>query len=230
MTDGCFCVERDIMIRKVIGFYYSPIGGSRLLTEKLARDLAEKLNEACPEKVGFDCYDLEDERTCDLELNEEHVAIIGTPVYMGKIPLPAAKALSKIKGDDVMTLVSVSYGGRSYGNALFELQRYAEEAGFKVIGAAAFMLFCKTLLSERKFKAPAIDEDSIVRFETAASGKIARLAGCEVEGLKIKPAPVEAPGHMPVHLVSRYSPGAAAAAQRLCERLSMKRRQSEWFL
>ena len=39
---------------------------------------------------------------------------------MGKIPLPAAKALHRLNGDNVMTLVSVSYGGRSYGNALFE--------------------------------------------------------------------------------------------------------------
>ena len=41
-----------------------------------------------------------------------------------------------------MPLVSVSYGGRSYGNALFELQHYAEDAGFKVIGAGAFMVCC----------------------------------------------------------------------------------------
>lgn len=218
------------MIRKVIGFYYSPIGGTRLMTEKLARDIAVKLDEYCPEKVSFDCYDLEDERTCELELNEEDIAVIGTPVYMGKIPLPAAKALGKLKGDDVMTLVSVTYGGRSYGNALFELQRCAEDAGFKVIGAGAFMIFCKALLSERKFRFPAVDDASIRKFEEAATNKIKRLAGCEVEGLKIKPAPVEAPGHMPVHLVSRYSPGAAAAAQRVCERFSMRKRQSEWFL
>ena len=149
---------------------------------------------------------------------------------MGKIPLPAAKALHRLNGDNVMTLVSVSYGGRSYGNALFELQRCAEEAGFKVIGAGAFMILCKALLRERKFKFPAVDDAAIMRFEDAAANKIKRLAGCEVEGLKIKPMPVEAPGHMTVHLISRYSPSAAAVAQRVCERFSMKKRQSEWFL
>ncbi len=218
------------MIRKVIGFYYSPIGGTKLMTEKLARDIAEKLDEYCPEKVGFECCDLDDDNYCDLELNEEHVAVIAAPVYMGKIPVPAADALRKLEGDGVMTLVSVTYGGRSYGNALFELQRCAEDAGFKVIGAGAFMILCKALLRERKFRAPVIDETAVKRFEDAAVGKIKRLAGCEVEGLKIKPAPVEAPGHMPVHLVSRYSPGAAAVAQRICERFVMRKRQSEWFL
>lgn len=92
------------------------------------------------------------------------------------------------------------------------------------------MILCKALLRERKFKFPAVDDAAIMRFEDAAANKIKRLAGCEVEGLKIKPMPVEAPGHMPVHLISRYSPSAAAVAQRVCERFSMKKRQSEWFL
>ena len=218
------------MIKKVIGLYYSPIGGTKMMTEKIARDLAGKLCDFSPERVCFDCYDLEDDSISSLDLNDENVVVIGTPVYMGKIPLPAAKAIRKIKGDDVMTLVSVSYGGRSYGNALFELQHCAENAGFKVIGAGAFMVFCKALLKERKFKAPAIDVAALIEFEEAASSKIKRLAGCEVKTLKIKPAPVEAPGHMPVHLVSRYSAGAAAAAEKICERLSMRRRHSEWFL
>ncbi len=218
------------MINKIIGLYYSPIGGTRMMTEKIVRDLADKLCDYSPEKIGFDCYDLEDNSIADLHLNEENIVVIGTPVYMGKIPMPAAKALHEIKGNNVMTLVSVSYGGRSYGNALFELQHCAEDVGFKVIGAGAFMIFCKSLLSEKQFKAPAIDVASLAEFEDAASSKIKRLAGSEVKTLKIKPAPIEAPGHMPVHLVSKYSAGAAAAAEKICERLSMRRRRSEWFL
>lgn len=218
------------MIRKVIGLYYSPIGGTRLLTEKLAEDLAGKLDEYCPGEVSFECYDLADENASGLEFDEECIAVIGTPVYIGKIPLPAAKALSRLKGSDVMTLVSVSYGGRSYGNALFELKRYAEQAGFTVIGAGAFMLFCKILLSKGEFVPPAVDYASLSRFEEAVSGKIKRLAGSEVEGLRVKPAPVEAPGRMPVHLVSRYSPEAAAMAERMFEKFIVKRKRSEWFL
>ena len=218
------------MIKEVIGLYYSPAGGTKMMTEKIAKDIAGNLCDSSSEMVGFDCYDLADDSIAELDLDEEKIVVIGMPVYMGKITLPAAKALHKIKGNDVMTLVSVSYGGRSYGNALFELQHYAEDAGFKVIGAGAFMVFCKTLLRERKFMAPAIDAAALVEFEKAISTKIKRLAGSEVKALKIKPAPVEAPGHMPVHLVSRYSTEAAAAAQKLCEKLSVKKSSSEWFL
>lgn len=218
------------MIKKVIGLYYSPVGGTRLMAEKIVSDLAGKLGEDCLDEVGFECYDLEGDNIQALDLDEECIAVIATPVYMGKMPLPAAKVLRGINGNGVMSLVSVTYGGRSYGNALYELQRCAEDAGFKVIGAGAFMIFCKSLLSERQFKAPSVDYESLAEFEDAVSGKLKRLSGSEVHSLKIKPAPVEAPGHMPVHLVSRYSTAAAAAAQKLCERLSVKKSHSEWFL
>ena len=41
------------MIKKVIGLYYSPIGGTKMMTEKIARDLAGKLCDYRPEKVCF---------------------------------------------------------------------------------------------------------------------------------------------------------------------------------
>ena len=218
------------MIRKIIGLYYSPIGGTRLMTEKLARDLAGKLDGYSPDKVGFSCFDLTDKSTLDIDIDDECIAVIATPVYLGKIPLPAAKAIMDLKGKGAMTIVSVSFGGYSYGNALFELLHYAEAAGFSVIGAAAFSIFCKTLLREGDFTAPGIDDTSISKFEDAASGKIKRLSGSEIEGLKIKPAPVVAPGRMPVHFVSRYSTEAAALAQRIFEKLSIRKNGSEWFL
>ena len=218
------------MIKKVIGLYYSPVGGTKMMTEKIARDLAGKLCDHSPDKVSFDCYDLEGSDISGLDLNEDNIVVIGTPVYMGKIPLPAAKIIHKLKGNDVMTLVSVSYGGRSYGNALFELQHYAEDAGFKVIGAGAFTVFCKSLLSEGKFIAPAIDISALVEFEEAVSSKIKRLTGSEVKTLKVKPAPVEAPGRMPVHRISKISPKSAAVAQRALALICFNRRSSEWYL
>jgi len=64
----------------------------------------------------------------------------------------------------------------------------------------------------------------------AATDKIKRLAGCEIEELKIKPAPLEVSGKMPVHKISRFSPKAAAAAQKVIEKITLMKRKSEWFL
>ena len=78
--------------------------------------------------------------------------------------------------------------------------------------------------------APAIDNESLMDFSKASSEKIMRLAGCEIEELKIKPMPVEVNGRMPVHKISRVSPKAAAVAQEVFNRISVLRRRSEWFL
>ena len=78
--------------------------------------------------------------------------------------------------------------------------------------------------------APALDIESINDFSKAASEKIKRLMGCEIEELRIKPAPLEVNGRMPVHKISRISPAAAAAAQKVIEKISLLKRHSEWFL
>ena len=78
--------------------------------------------------------------------------------------------------------------------------------------------------------APALDVEAMAEFSNAATAKIRRLAGCEIDELKIKPAPLEVNGRMPIHKISRISPRAAAAAQRVIEKVSLLKRHSEWFL
>ena len=199
------------------------------MTETLARDLAAILDDCIPEEVFFECHDLGDGGGREIVLTEENIAIVGMPAHMGKIPLPAARALGRIKGKDILTVTAVSYGGRSCGNALYELQRCAEEAGLKVIGAGSFAVG-RGVLKGRGKTGLTMDVAALDEFETAVSSKIKRLTGCEVESLKIKPAPVETPGRMPVHIISRFSPKAAAAAQSLMERMCIIRRRSEWYL
>ena len=218
------------MIRKVIGIYFSPVGGTAMMTESLAREVAGKLNECSPEDITVECHDLLRESGAGIQLNEDTIAVIGMPVCMGKIPLPGARALEMISGTGALTLAAVSYGGRSYGNALYELQHCAEDLGLSVIGAGAFLVRYQAVVGSQKRSVAMIDMATLDDFCKAASDKIKRLSGCEVEGLKIRPMPVELNGRMPVHKISRISPKAAAFAQEVCERLSLTRRHSEWFL
>ena len=217
------------MIRKVIGIYYSPAGGTQKMTEILAQRIGAILDDCSPLDVSVECHDMLREQCGSIRFDDETVAVIGMPVYVGKIPLPAAAALRRVEGNGAMTLAAVSYGGRKYGNALFELKRIAEESGFRAVGAGAFMT---SYLKRKGVKgsAPAVDDESLSDFCTAASDKIKRLAGCEIEELRIRPVPVEVNGRMPVHKISRISPKAAAAAQGVFNRISVMRRRSEWFL
>ena len=218
------------MIRKVIGIYYSPAGGTKKMTETLARKIGETLDDCSPLDVSVESFDMLNAKGESAVFDDETVAVIGMPVYVGKIPLPAAAALRNIEGNGAMTLAAVSYGGRKYGNALFELKRLAEECGFKAIGAGAFMISYMARRGSSRGSAPVIDGEAIMDFSKAASEKIKRLAGCEIEELKIKPMPVEVSGKMPVHKISRISPKAAAVAQGVFNKMSVLRRRSEWFL
>ena len=218
------------MIKKVVGLYFSPIGGTEMMTEALAKDVAGVLNDCSPEDISVSMYDLRDAGDINTELDDETIAVIGMPVNMGKIPLPAAKALAGLNASGAMALTAVSYGGRSYGNALYELRQRAEDTGLKVIGAGAFMINYGAVRGSQRSAAPAIDAAALSDFSKAASAKIKRLAGCDIEGLRIKPVPVEVRGRMPVHKISRISPKAAAIAQEVCEKLCLMRRRSEWFL
>jgi len=200
------------------------------MTEALARKIGTILDECSPLDVSVECHDMLKNEGSSIAFDDETVAVIGMPVYVGKIPLPAAAALRNIAGNGAMTLAAVSYGGRKYGNALFELKRLTEECGFKAIGAGAFMISYMARRGSSRSAAPMVDTEALSDFSKAASEKIKRLAGCEIEELKIKPMPVEVNGRMPVHKISRISPKAAAVAQEVFNRMSVLRRRSEWFL
>lgn len=225
-----FCFEIALMIRKVVGMYYSPAGGTKIMTETLVRKIGAILDDNSPLDVSVECYNLLKGESDGIVFDDETVAVIGMPVYVGKIPLPAAEALRSIEGNGAMTLAAVSYGGRKYGNALFELKRLSEDCGFKAIGAGAFMISYMARRGSSTSAAPAIDLEAILDFSKAASQKIRRLSGTDIEEFRIKPAPVEVSGRMPVHKISRISPDAAAIAQEVFNRLSFLRRRSEWFL
>ena len=82
------------MIRKVVGIYFSPIGGTAKITEMLTEKLAGILDECSPEQIKRECYDLLKMTEAEMVLDEETVAVIGMPAYVGKVPIPALKKMN----------------------------------------------------------------------------------------------------------------------------------------
>ena len=218
------------MIRRIAAIYYSPVGGTERMTRALAEDIANRLNECSPEDIGVDYFDLRKEEDGSIVLDDETVAIIGMPVYVGKLPLPGARALRRMDANGAMSVAAVSFGGRSYGNALYELRSCAEDQNFRIVGAGGFIISYRAVRGSARSAAPAVDMRALFEFSKAVSAKIMRLSGCEIDGLKVKPAPVEVNGRMPVHKISRISPKAAETAQEILEIINRRRRKSEWFL
>lgn len=217
------------MIEKVTGIYYGPSGETEDMTRRIAEEIAAALNECIPSDISLEFFDFNADEVSEAEFDDDSLVVIGMPSYMGKMPLLGIKALSMIRAAGTMALAAVSYGSTTYGNALYELKHYAEDRGFKVVGAGAFTIKRPGLI-KRGIRETVIDEGTLEEFVRAASEKIIRLSGCEVEDLKIRPVPLEVRGRMPIHKISRVSPSAAAMAEALNERISIIKRKSEWFL
>ncbi len=70
---------------------------------------------------------------------QDDLAVIGVPVYGGRVPPEALVRLRKIKGDDTPAIVVVLYGNREFEDALLELKELVSQTGFIPIAGAAFI-------------------------------------------------------------------------------------------
>jgi ferredoxin len=67
------------------------------------------------------------------------LAVIGVPVYGGRVPDVAVKRLKNIRGDNTPAVIVVVYGNRDYDDALIELRDLVWQQGFNPIAGAAFI-------------------------------------------------------------------------------------------
>ena len=205
------------MIRRIVGIHFSPIGGTARMTDRLTAQLADLLKDCCPDDIRVESYELMRMGPETVDLDDETVAVIGMPVYVGKVPLPAISALRKFRPNGAAAVTAVSFGSRTFGNALYELQHFTEDQGFKVLGAGAFAV---------RYRKGGIGREMSEHY-----GDVASLTEFgEIEELRIRPVPLEVAGRLPIHRISRLSPRAAAAAQELLERICIRRSNSEWYL
>ncbi len=67
------------------------------------------------------------------------LAVIGAPVYAGRLPGTMTSRFNFVKGGGTPAVIVVVYGNRAYEDALLELYELALQAGFIPIAAAAFV-------------------------------------------------------------------------------------------
>jgi len=78
-------------------------------------------------------------KTGDFVIRQNDFAVIGAPVYAGRIPAVAAERLKQLQADKTPAVIVVLYGNRAFEDALLELSRLVKEAGFIPVAAAAFI-------------------------------------------------------------------------------------------
>ncbi|HUX39358.1 MAG TPA: 4Fe-4S binding protein [Rectinemataceae bacterium] len=67
------------------------------------------------------------------------LAVIGVPVYSGRLPRAAVERLENLRGEGRPAILVVVYGNRAYDDALLELEDLCVRKGFVVVSAGAFI-------------------------------------------------------------------------------------------
>lgn len=159
-------------LNSVKAVYYSATGNTKYIVSEIAKYIARKLD------IPFEMYDftLPQGRERVQHFAENELVIFGTPVYAGRVPNKLLSAVQTLfKGNEALAVPIVTFGNRSYDNALIELRNELENNKFHTIAAAAFVsehVFSNKIASGRPDKK---DMDDIHNFAAAVADKIEQI-------------------------------------------------------
>lgn len=110
--------------------YFSPTRTTNKIVEQIAAGL------------GFQKVENYDLTLTDTGFDKpitDGVAVIGIPVYAGRVPQICLDRLQSLTTTGIPAVLVALYGNREYEDALVELRDIATAAGFSVIAAGAFI-------------------------------------------------------------------------------------------
>lgn len=118
------------MIQTAHLVYFSPTGTTRKIVAQIAKGLAAQLT------VHYDQTLPGAPLTTTLSAG---VAIIGIPVYAGRVPELCLQRFASISAQGLPCILVALYGNREFEDALVELRDVVAKQGFQVLAAAAFI-------------------------------------------------------------------------------------------
>ncbi len=116
---------------KVKSIYFSPTGNSRKVADAIAKGLG-----AVVEHVDLTPSNTRHQKGREIQ-NE--LAIISSPVYLGRIPYEASFRIRRLAAKNTPAILAITYGNRAYEDALMELSDIATELGFTPVAGCAFL-------------------------------------------------------------------------------------------
>ena len=170
-------------ISQVSAVFWSATGNSRKTAETIAGKLAKRLG------CGLEIKDftLPAARESDLSFSASEAAVFCLPTYAGKLPNKILPYLqSRIFGNGALAVAAVTFGNRSFDNALAELCAVLEQNHFHTVAAGAFAArhaFTGRLAQGRP------DEADLAEMET-----LAEQAAAIIQSSGAAPAPIQVPG------------------------------------
>ena len=125
-------------IRKVKGLYFSGTGTTEKIVARVTAELARRLGA---ERTIYD-FTTPAARQLDQFFSADTLAVVGVPVYAGRVPNVLAPYLKeKVCGEGGgLAIPIVLYGNRNFDDGLIELRDILEADGLRTAAAAAFTL------------------------------------------------------------------------------------------
>lgn len=179
----------------VSAVFFSPTGNAGKITKAIAKVIAQR--EDVPLRtVDFTLPEMRDRKH---RFAERDLVIFGTPVYAGRIPnkiLPAVQTL--FEGNGALAVPVVTFGNRSYDNALIELRMELEQHGFHTIAGAAFV--SEHVLSDKLAVGRPDMEDfqAICQFALDVTEKVDSIKEGPHDGMAAIPTPITVKGEDPI--------------------------------
>nr|MBQ6242623.1 4Fe-4S binding protein [Lachnospiraceae bacterium] len=122
-------------MKQVKAAFFSPTGTTRRLVLALAGTLSEALDVPF---VQAD-FTVPIRRQEPIVFGEDEVAVIGLPVYAGRLPNLLLPYVKTLQGHDTPAIFLTVFGNRNYDDALLELGLLLEQQGFRLTAAGAFV-------------------------------------------------------------------------------------------
>ncbi len=187
---------------------FSPTGSTR----KVLESIAQGTGIGRLERIDLTPPAAAERRPPELR---ETLAIIGCPVYGGRVPVDAVSRLRGIEGNGAPAAVVVVYGNRAYEDALVELRDLARERGFRPVAAAAFIGEHSFSTADAPIAAGRPDAEDLRRaaeFGRMLAGKTGKLRSLQDE------PPVTVPGNIPYKERGGLSNIAPVTEEAVCTR------------
>ena len=115
---------------KIHQVYFSPTKTTKTIVEQITAGIHP--NEIETYDLTYRGFEIDTQFT-------DGLAIIGIPVYAGRVPEICLERLNKLSATGVPVVLVALYGNREYEDAMVELRDVAVSKGFRVIAAGAFI-------------------------------------------------------------------------------------------
>ncbi len=170
------------MISKAHLVYFSPTKTTKRIVEQIAHGLnageVAHYDLTCSEQRG------------DVGLNDG-VAVIGVPVYAGRVPEVCLERMRKLSAVGIPAVIVVLYGNRAFEDALVELRDTVVAKGVSVVAAGAFIGEHSYSTSDHPIAPNRPDTDDVRKAQEFG----ALLVGCLQQGVgSVTP---RIPGNLP---------------------------------